>query len=124
ERGGTTLRDHLFSMVGITLLLFAALVTLATLLPFRFAGGADPYATPGGVRPPWYMLAPYLVIQRFGLPHWIGGTLVLAVALATLLLPFWTRGDERWSKRTRVLGIGLLAVWALLTAAGFWMERA
>jgi quinol-cytochrome oxidoreductase complex cytochrome b subunit len=125
HEGGVTLRDHLFSMVGITVLLFAALVTLATLLPFRFAGAADPYATPGGVRAPWYMLAPYVLIQRFHLPHWIGGTLVLAVALATLLLPFWAGRDETiWTKRVRVLGIGLLALWAVLTVAGFWMERA
>ena len=128
EREGvrdTTLRDHLFSMLALTLVLFAVLVTLATLLPFGFAGAADPYATPGGVRPPWYQLAPYAVIELGFVPRWVSGFLVLALALATLLLPFWApRESETTVKRIRLLGIGMLALWAVLTIAGALMERA
>jgi quinol-cytochrome oxidoreductase complex cytochrome b subunit len=120
----TTLRDHLFSMVSLTLILFAVLVTLATLLPFRFESQADPYATPGGVRPPWYMLAPYAVIERAPWPRWASGLLLLASALAVVLLPAWARGEgQTTSKRWRVAGLVALLLWVALSVAGALMER-
>lgn len=120
----TTLRDHLYSMTSLTVILFAVLVTLATLLPFPFVGQADPYATPGGVRPPWYMLAPYAVLERAPLPRWASGFLLMAAALGVLLLPFWARGESRsWERRLKIAGIAALLLWVLLSVAGAVMER-
>jgi quinol-cytochrome oxidoreductase complex cytochrome b subunit len=121
----TTFRDHLYSMAILGVLLFGALVTLATLLPFRYMAQADPYHTPSGVRPPWYMLAPYAVLQGLPIPTWITGLLLVAAAFAVLLLPFLIRTDrEAAARRIRLGGVIALALWALLSVAGALLDRA
>jgi quinol-cytochrome oxidoreductase complex cytochrome b subunit len=117
-------REHLYSMTMLTVGLFAALVTLATLLPFRFHGAADPYATPGGVSPPWYMLAPYVLLQRLPLP-WLSGLVLLAAAIAVLLMPMWLRGGETREHRLRIrlAGAGVLLAWLALSVLGALLER-
>jgi quinol-cytochrome oxidoreductase complex cytochrome b subunit len=117
-------REHVYSMAMLTVGLFAVLVTLATLLPLRFHGAADPYATPGGVRPPWYMLAPYVLLQRLPLP-WLSGLVLLAAAVAVLLVPLWLRGEETPARRLRVrlAGAAVLLVWLALGVLGALLER-
>lgn len=121
----TTFRDHLYGMAILTALMFGVLATLAVLTPFRFGAEADPYSTPAGVRPPWYMLAPYAVIEHGPGPTWLLGLVLLAVAFAVLLLPSWAPrfGAEPASRRARVVGLVALAVWALLSVAGAVMEH-
>jgi quinol-cytochrome oxidoreductase complex cytochrome b subunit len=122
--GTVTFRHHLYSMLILSVLLFGVLVTLATLLPFGFAGPADPYSTPLGVRPPWYMLAPYALFQRLPLPVWVTGLLLLGVAVAVLLLPLWIR--ERGvlePRRLRAAGVLALVVWAALSVVGMLIDR-
>ena len=120
----TTFRRHVYSLLILTVLIFATLVTLATLLPFRFVGAADPYATPVGVRPPWYMLAPYALIQLAPVPTWVSGGLLLVAAIAVLLLPLWAR--ERGAlepRRLRVIGVVAIVLWTALSVAGFLLDR-
>jgi len=122
--GAGTLRDHLYSMTILTVLLFAVLVTLSTLLPLPFAPPADPYATPGGVRPPWYMFAPYAVLQRLPLPHLVSGGLLLISAFAVLLLPFLVRGaPDRDARPLRLAGLAAVGLWIALSVVGALMER-
>jgi quinol-cytochrome oxidoreductase complex cytochrome b subunit len=123
--GTTAFRDHSYSMLMLTALLFGALVTLATLLPFRFQGMADPYTTPGGVRPPWYMLAPYALFQRAPGPAWLSGLVLVALAFAVLLLPLWVRGgdDAGSRRRTRLWGGVALLAWIALSVAGAFLDR-
>lgn len=120
----TTFRKHVGNMLIITLLLFAVLVTLATLLPFRFHGAADPYLTPKGVRPPWYLLAFHTLFQ-VPVPTWIPGLLVLVATLAFPFLPaivnrLGARVDE---KRLRMAGLAVLGLWIALSVAGLFVER-
>lgn len=120
----TTFRNHLISILMLTLGLFAVLVTLATLTPFRFLGAADPYATPPGVGPPWYMLAPYALLHRVPVPGWLSGLVLLAVAFAVLLLPLAWRGERGPRAGTvRVVGTAAFALWVLLTVFGVLVER-
>jgi ubiquinol-cytochrome c reductase cytochrome b subunit len=120
----STFRDHLFHVALLLLGLFGVMVSLAVLAPFPFRAGADPYATPGGVRPPWYMLAPYAVQQGLHLPPWLGGIVLVAIAFAVPLLPWLARdghlGDHR---RVRLIGVAGLALWVLLSAYGAVMEH-
>lgn len=123
--GATTFRDHLFGMAILTVLMLGVLATLAVLTPFRFGTAADPYSTPAGARPPWYMLAPYAVIEHGPGPTWLLGLGLLAAAFAVLLLPLWAPrvaggGDAR---RARVAGIVALAAWAALSVVGAILER-
>ncbi len=121
----TTFRQHRVDLAIIALFLFAVLVTLATLTPFPFLSAADPYSTPVGTRPPWYMLASWVVIQHTPGPQWIMGTLMLALAAALLLLPLWNRFGipDIEERRLRWGGIALLALWVLLTVVGFVVDR-
>jgi quinol-cytochrome oxidoreductase complex cytochrome b subunit len=121
----TTFRDHLYSMAIMSLLMFGLLATLAVVVPFRFGGAADPYSTPIGVRPPWYMLAPYLVIERLPGPTWLAGLALLASAFAVLLLPLWApriEGDAG-HRRMRWWGVLALAAWVALSLLGAVLER-
>jgi quinol-cytochrome oxidoreductase complex cytochrome b subunit len=120
----TTYRDHLYSMIILFMLAFGALVSLAVLLPFRFQSAADPYATPAGVRPPWYMLAPYAVQHLTGAPHWVSGGVLVVIAFATLLLPFLLRGGSGTGPgRARLMGVAALAVWIGLSLAALTLDR-
>jgi quinol-cytochrome oxidoreductase complex cytochrome b subunit len=121
----TTFRRHVYDMLIITVILFGALVSLATLVPFGFRNAADPYSTPEAVRPPWYMLGPYAALQRLPGPTWISGLLLLAIAIAVPLLPFWGRRlpDDLHEKRVRVAGIVVLGLWVALSAFGATLDR-
>jgi len=118
-------RDHVFSMTNLTVILFAVLVTLATLVPFRFHEAADPYATPAGVRPPWYMLAPYVLLQKLPVPSWLSGFVLLVAAFAVLLLPLWLRGEDapQVRRRVRLVGAMVLGMWLVLSVLGALLER-
>ncbi len=117
-------RDHLYALVMLSVVLLALLVTLATLAPFRFQQPADPYATPGGARPPWYMLAPYL-LMHLPLPPVLTGLVLLVAAFAVLLLPSWLKGEgtERSRRRIRLAGAVIVALWFALTVAAELLER-
>jgi len=120
----TTYRDHLYSMIILFLLAFGALVTLAVLLPFRFQSAADPYTTPAGARPPWYMLAPYAVLHLTGAPRWMSGGVLVVLAFGALLLPFLLRGrDGAGVGRARMLGLAALAVWIGLSLVALTLDR-
>jgi ubiquinol-cytochrome c reductase cytochrome b subunit len=121
----TTFRRHTVDLIILTLLMFAGLVTLATMLPFPLQAAADPYATPRGTRPPWYMLAPYVLFQRLPVPAWIPGLLVLAAALAVLLLPaIVARAGQRLDdRRVQMGGIVVIAGWLALTVLGLFVDR-
>ncbi len=120
-----TYRDHFYSLATLTLVLFGVLVTLAALVPFRFGAPADPFTTPVGVHPPWYLLAPYFWMEKLPGPAGLRGAVWLLAALAVLLLPVWVRGpvsQERLS-RERLWGAVAMAAWCLLGVAGYWVER-
>ena len=121
----TTFRRHIADLLIITLVLFAGLVTLATLLPFTFHGAADPYSTPKGTRPPWYMLAPYALFQLPWIPGWVFGLALLVVAACVPFLPALLRlaGDRIDEARLKRIGLGVLGLWALLSIAGIFVDR-
>jgi quinol-cytochrome oxidoreductase complex cytochrome b subunit len=120
-----TFREHLHAMITLVLVVFGALVSLAVLLPFRFAAGADPYATPAGVRPPWYMYAPYALIQGLPLPAWLTGLALVLVAFAILLLPLLARRLRGLDERglLRICGVAVFVLWVGLSVWGAFMER-
>ena len=123
--GTGTFRDHLYAMAILVVLAFAALVTLGVLLPFPFHAAADPYATPAGVRPPWYMLAPYAVLHVLPGPRWVSGGALVLIAFAVALLPFLLRGRDgrAGAERARLLGAVALAAWIGLSLLALRLDR-
>lgn len=119
----TTFRRHAYDLVILKLLLFAGLVTLATLVPFHFHGPADPYSTPAGTKPPWYMLAAYAMLQWIPGPPWIVGTLLLVAAFAVPFLPLWSARNpgKLDDARLRQVAIAFFGVWLALTLVGVFV---
>ena len=123
--GVTTFRRHRYDLSLIALFLFAVLVTLAVLVPFRFGVVADPYTTPAGARPPWYMHAAYALLQRSPIGPSFVGAIMLAIAFGILLLPWWAPRVSRQlpEGRLRIVGILAVAIWLGLTVLGQFMDR-
>jgi quinol-cytochrome oxidoreductase complex cytochrome b subunit len=88
-------------------------------------GQADPYVTPGGIRPAWYLLAGHALLSWVPGPDWLIGLPMLAVALAVAFLPFWIRrvspGTD--SKRVRIVGLAAFGMWLVLTLLGVFVDR-
>jgi quinol-cytochrome oxidoreductase complex cytochrome b subunit len=121
----TTLRRHLYSVLILAVIAFGIMVTLAVLVPFRFMAQADPYSTPTGMRPPWYLLAPYALIEHLPAPAWLSGFGILIVSAALILLPFGLRNPDspQTVRRARIVGIALIVVWLGLTVFGLFIDR-
>src|ERR1051325_7211432 len=121
----STFRRHRYNLLLLALFLFAGLVTLAVLVPFRFNGPADPYVTPAGARPPWYMHAAYLVIQRSPVGSSVAGAVLLVFAFGLLLLPWWAPrvSGALPEKRLRMAGVAIFVAWLALSVLGTFLDR-
>lgn len=124
---GETPKVQMYNMAILMVLIFGGLVTLVTLLPAPFQEAADPTATPPGVRPPWYLLAAYGLIEMFPdwLPRWAGGLVVELILLGSILLPFLDRSGGRTARERRAIiaaGVVVLLLWAALTWHGYSLE--
>lgn len=120
---------HLYNMLILASLVFGFLVTLAIVLPSPFVRAADPFVTPPGVRPPWYLLAWYGFLESFPslVPRWVRGLLLEAILAFCILLPFIDRSPGRAASERRraiLLGAVVLALWILFTWMGYRMEAA
>lgn len=121
----TTLRHHLYSLLILTVFVFGIMVTLSVLAPLQFHPQADPYTTVVGLGPPWYLLAPYAIVEGTPIPSWAAGLVALIAGFALLLLPFWWRGgaDQAALRRVRIGGVALLVVWATVSVMGWFLDR-
>jgi ubiquinol-cytochrome c reductase cytochrome b subunit len=112
--------DHILQLLVLFLVVFGVILTLGTIFPAPFWLKADPFTSPAGARPPWYLMPAYSLLEL--LPHWLAGTLVLAGLLLLILLPFLERSPHRELKKRPVVAglaaaLGLLAI--VLTYLGY-----
>lgn len=121
-------RNYLYNLLIVVTLILGVLVSLAVLLPVPFLPEADPFSTLPGARPPWYLLAPYGLVEL--LPDWAPDLLKGAILASFLLLlfawPFVDRSSAttgRGRVRILVLGATVLTGWLALTVYGFLLER-
>jgi quinol-cytochrome oxidoreductase complex cytochrome b subunit len=121
-----SLRVAMYDLTLLVIFMIGGLLTLAILAPHPFGQVADPFSTPPGSRPPWYLLAPHALMQAIPsfVPRFLRGLVPEAILAAVLLLPFLDREGAPASRRRmfRILGIVALALWALLTWAGWLLE--
>ncbi len=109
----------------IWLLLFGAIVTLATLLPAEVGVEADRLEDPAEeIRPEWYFLFMFQTLKF--VPEAVGVPLFGLAALFLLLVPFVDRRAMRQQKSPRLTVVFLLLVayavgfeiWAMATGGG------
>ena len=109
--------DHLLNLVIILLLLFGVILTLAVLAPVVFQGQADPFSSPAGIRPPWYLLPAYGLIEL--LPSGVGGTLLLLALAAFLGVPFLDRTPDKPAFRRPLALLFFAGACILLALLGY-----
>jgi quinol-cytochrome oxidoreductase complex cytochrome b subunit len=118
----------MYDMLLILIGLVGVLLTLAVVWPQPYAASADPLRTPPDAHPPWYLLAPYAVLESLPsiVPRFARGLLLDVLLAGVLFLPFLDRsaGGDRRSRLFFVLGVLVMAAWALLTWRGYWLEVA
>lgn len=121
-----SLRVVMYDMLLVGLFLVGGLLTLAVLAPHPFGAAADPMSTPPGARPPWYLLAPYALLEALPgfLPGFVRGLLLEGVFLGIVLVPFLDRSGGAGARGRAFfwIGAGLCLLWVLLTFAGWHME--
>jgi quinol-cytochrome oxidoreductase complex cytochrome b subunit len=117
-----TFRRHLLNLAVLLVLVFGVLVTLAVLAPLPFYAEADPYSTPPGVGPPWYLLAPFGFLEwcSAALPSWVSGSILLLGFLVLLGLPFLdrTRPGSRGHRLVLLLAALLFLAWLFFSFYG------
>jgi quinol-cytochrome oxidoreductase complex cytochrome b subunit len=121
RKGRTAFRRHMLNL-GIALaFLFGVIGTLAVLFPHPFGTPADTYATPTGIGPPWYLLAPFGFLEWASgpLPRFLSGGLLLILFIVFVAWPFIDRGDSANQKTINWLVAALvLAAWIIFSLYG------
>jgi len=128
--GMASFRVHLYSLAILMLLIFGLLVTLSALVPAPYEDRADPFVTPPGARPPWYLLAAHGFLEVFpaGVPRWARALLLEGILLIALLWPFLDRARRPaagWQTGWRaIFGAMVLMGWLAFSVYGWWLEGA
>lgn len=104
--------DHILNLVTVVLLLFGCILALAVFAPAVFHAEADPFTSPVGAMPPWYIAPGYALGDL--LPRQVAGIVILIFSVLGFAVPFLDRsGDRRLSRKPVILSIFLLG-WLLL----------
>jgi ubiquinol-cytochrome c reductase cytochrome b subunit len=115
-------RRHLIGLAIVLTVVFGLLVSLAILAAVPFQPEADPYSTVPGVRPPWYLLAPFGFLEWSGklLPQWLAGALLFIGFSLFLVPPLPGRRKEGRGGRALVLALAALAfiAWVVFSLYG------
>jgi quinol-cytochrome oxidoreductase complex cytochrome b subunit len=115
DSGKIAPRRYVFNLAIALALLFGVIGTLAVLFPNPFGPPADPYVTPSGIGPPWYLLAPFGFIEWASafLPRFVAGGVLFVFFLVFIAWPFFDRTTGPRSRTMRIV-IGSLVVLAWL----------
>lgn len=120
---------HLYQLLILFLIVFGILVTFSVLWPISFGQPVDPYHTPAGSTIPWYLLAPYGLIEF--LPQWIPlevrSSLLLVLLLLFIFFPFVDAGLKLSVNRKRLLlgfGVAVFVGWVFFSFYGLYVDMA
>lgn len=122
--------NHFLKEVIVMCIVVAILIVLTTLFPAPMEEPADPFVTPTHLKPEWYFLANYKVLQLAEYLSFIGswapkvvGILVqIVVVLVLIFFPFFDKNPERHPKKRPVMvSIGFIAliVYGILVYLGY-----
>ena len=106
--------DHFLNLITVLLLLFGIVLTTAILAPGFSGGRADPFLSPEGILPAWYLLPAYGLVEI--LPAPVAGVLAAAAIVAVLLIPFLDRrrsepGSRKWPATLLFTVLSAVVVW-------------
>jgi ubiquinol-cytochrome c reductase cytochrome b subunit len=109
--------DHVFQLGILFLLIFGVILTLGAVFPAPFLNKADPYSSPSGITPPWYLVWAYSLLEL--LPQWTAGLLLLVIVIGLTLLPFIERAPYQQLRKRPVLAASAAAFCLLIVLLTF-----
>lgn len=123
EEGRPFFPNHFLKEVIGAYLVIGILLTLAILYPFPLHEKADPFKTPEGIKPEWYLLYAYQFLKY--VPKIIGLVSMGLFAILLFFIPFLDKSPHRHPKKRKLatfLGVGVLFLALVLGILGFLSE--
>ena len=123
EEGRPFFPNHFLKEVITVYLVIGILLTLAILYPFQLHEKADPFQTPEGIKPEWYLMYAYQFLKY--VPKMIGLVCMGLFALLLFLIPFLDKSPHRHPRKRKLatfLGVGVLFLALVLGILGFLSE--
>ncbi|NIM99556.1 MAG: hypothetical protein GTO24_16235 [candidate division Zixibacteria bacterium] len=115
--------NHFLKEVIAVYLVIGVLVTLAVLYPFPLHEKADPFRTPEGIKPEWYLMYSYQFLKY--VPKVIGLASMGLFVLLLFLVPFLDKSPHRHPKKRKLatsLGVAVLFLALAFGILGFLSE--
>lgn len=115
--------NHFLKEVITVYLVIGVLVTLAVLYPFPLHERADPFQTPEGIKPEWYLMYSYQFLKY--VPKIIGLATMGLLVLLLFLVPFLDRSPHRHPKKRKLatsVGVAVLLLALVFGILGFLSE--
>jgi quinol-cytochrome oxidoreductase complex cytochrome b subunit len=124
EEGRPFFPNHFLKEVMTVYLVMGILLTLAVLYPFPLHEEANPFQTPEGIKPEWYLMYTYQFLKY--VPKVLGLVSMGLFVVLLFLIPFLDRTPHRrpsQRKLTTYLGVAVLSLALALGILGFLSER-
>jgi quinol-cytochrome oxidoreductase complex cytochrome b subunit len=123
EEGRPFFPNHFLKEVIGAYLVIGILLTLAILSPFPLHEKANPFKTPEGIKPEWYLLYAYQFLKY--VPKLIGLVCMGLFAILLFFIPFLDKSPHRHPRKRKLatfLGVGVLFLALVLGILGFLSE--
>ena len=124
EEGRPFFPNHFLKEVITVYLVVGILLTLAILYPFPLHEEANPFQTPEGIRPEWYLMYSYQFLKY--VPKVFGLLSMGLFVILLFLVPFLDKSPHRHPRERKLatsLGAAVLLVVLVLGILGFLSER-
>lgn len=123
EEGRPFYPNHFLKEVIVAYLVIGFLITLAVLHPFPLHEKANPFQTPEGIKPEWYLMYAYQFLKY--VPKVMGLIAMGLFAILLFFIPFLDRSPHRHPRQRKLtvtLGAAVLLVALALGVLGFLSE--
>jgi quinol-cytochrome oxidoreductase complex cytochrome b subunit len=124
EEGRPFFPNHFLKEVIATYLVIGIVLSLAILFPFSLGDKANPFKTPEGIKPEWYLMYAYQFLKY--VPKIIGLLSMGLFALLLFFIPFLDRNPYRHPRKRKLavsLGGIVLFLALVLGIFGFLSEK-
>jgi ubiquinol-cytochrome c reductase cytochrome b subunit len=123
EEGRPFFPNHFLKEVIAVYLVIGILLTLAVLYPFPLHEKANPFQTPEGIKPEWYLMYAYQFLKY--VPKVAGLVTMGLFAVLLFFIPFLDRSPYRHPRKRKLtvtLGVAVLILALALGVLGFLSE--
>jgi len=123
EEGRPFFPNHFLKEVIAVYLVIGILLSLAILYPFPLHEKADPFRTPEGIKPEWYLMYTYQFLKY--VPKMLGLVSIGLFAFLLFLIPFLDKSPHRHPRQRKLvtsLGAAVLFLALVLGILGFLSE--